>query len=170
MRKSITFLSLAALLPLHAQTFKEWQDEKVNEVNRLPMRAAFFPYSNEDAALSDNPKNQKNYLSLNGDWKFNWVANADQRPTDFYKTGYNDKGWDVMPVPGMWELNGYGDPLDVHTGYAWRNDFVSNPPIVPTDKNHVGSYRKDIQLTLNMTRSVNIHLNSAKGGISLRRS
>ena len=72
------------------------------------------------------------------------VPNADQRPTDFWKVGFNDKGWDNMQVPAVWELNGYGDPIYVNTGYAWRNQFQNNPPEVPTQNNHVGSYRREI--------------------------
>lgn len=129
-----------------AQTFAEWQDEKVNEVNRLPMHTSFFPYLSEEDALTNNPAAQENYLSLNGKWKFNWVENADQRPENFYLVEFNDKGWGEMPVPGIWELNGYGDPLYVNAGYAWMNDFTSNPPHVPYEKNHVGSYRKTVNI------------------------
>lgn len=83
-------------------------------------------------------------MTLNGTWKFNWVKDADSRPTDFWKTGFNDKGWDDLQVPAVWELNGYGDPIYVNVGYAWRNQFQNNPPEVPTENNHVGSYRREI--------------------------
>lgn len=53
-------------------------------------------------------------MTLNGTWKFNWVKDADSRPTDFWKTGFNDKGWDDLQVPAVWELNGYGDPIYVN--------------------------------------------------------
>eukprot|EP00975_Prorocentrum_lima_P051597 10805845-Prorocentrum_lima.AAC.1 len=49
-----------------------------------------------------------------------------------------------MAVPGMWELDGFGDPIYVNTGYAWRNQFKNNPPQVPTENNNVGSYRREI--------------------------
>ena len=49
-------------------------------------------------------------------------------------------------MPAVWELNGYGDPIYVNVGYAWRNQFQNNPPLVPTENNHVGSYRKEIVL------------------------
>ena len=86
-------------------------------------------------------------MSLNGMWKFHWVKDADQRPmTDFYKVGFNDKGWATMQVPGMWEMNGYGDPVYIDSGYAWRNQHPNNPPYVPEENNHVGTYRKEITL------------------------
>lgn len=68
------------------------------------------------------------------------------RPTDFYRTDFNDKGWDSMPVPGIWELNGYGAPLYKNVGYAWCNQFRNNPPFVPIQNNHVGSYRRTIDI------------------------
>ena len=122
----------------------EWLNPKVNEVNRMPMHAHFFAYETESAAFIGQPENSQNYLSINGIWKFNWVKDANLRPTDFFKTTYNDKNWDYMPVPGNWEMNGYGDPLYVNAGYPWRNQSPINPPIVPNENNHVGSYRKTI--------------------------
>ena len=146
MRKTFVLGLLGfSLLTGHAQTFKEWQDPEVNAVNRAPMHTDYFAY--ESIQAIENGKEQSEYyLSLDGSWKFFWVANADQRPTDFWKTGFNDKGWDDMQVPGVWELNGYGDPIYVNTGYAWRNQYKNNPPYVPTEKNHVGSYRREIMV------------------------
>ena len=114
----IPFL-LSGILPATAQTFEEWHDNNVNEINRLPMRASFFPFKTQKGALRNNPQEEENYVSLNGDWKFNWVENADQRHLDFFELEFNDKGWDEIQVPGLWELNGYGDPLYVNIGYAW---------------------------------------------------
>ena len=141
---TLGLLAGCAGLVCNAQTFKEWRDQNVNEVNRLPMHTSFFPYTSVAMAEKGNPRIDSNYLSLNGNWKFNWVENADQRPGDFYQVNFDDKGWGEMPVPGMWELNGYGDPIYVNIGYAWRNDYQNNPPFVPIEKNHVGSYRKTI--------------------------
>ena len=70
------------------------------------------------------------------------MRNLDSRPTDFWKKDFNDKGWDELNVPAVWELNGYGDPIYVNIGYAWRNDYKNNPPYVPAENNHVGSYRR----------------------------
>ncbi len=143
MRRHITTGLFAALaLMMNAQTFKEWQDPEINAVNRAPMHTDYFAYESKDAAMQGDRRQSSNYMTLNGIWKFFWVANADQRPTDFWKVGFNDKGWDEMPVPGIWELNGFGDPLYVNIGYAWRSQFKNNPPEVPVQNNHVGSYRR----------------------------
>lgn len=134
----------ACSFTVSAQTFKEWQDPQVNEINRASMHSTFFAYEDLESASVSVKEKSANYMTLNGTWKFFWVANADERPTDFYRIGYNDKGWDDMQVPAVWELNGYGDPIYVNVGYAWRNQYKNNPPYVPVEKNHVGSYRKEI--------------------------
>ena len=98
-----------------------WQDPAVNAVNRAPMHAHYFAYASADEARTGVKEQSSHFLSLNGAWRFNWVEHAWQRPTDFYTVDYDDRDWATMTVPGIWELNGYGDPLYVNVGYAWRN-------------------------------------------------
>lgn len=122
----------------------EWKNPEINAVNRAPMHTNYFAYSSSEEAAKADKENSSNFMTLNGIWKFNWVKNADARPTDFYRTDYNDKGWGQMKVPGVWEMNGYGDPIYVNVGYAWRSQYKNNPPYVLIENNHVGSYRKEI--------------------------
>ena len=143
-KELLTGLFALSALAVGAQTFTEWQDPEVNAVNRYPMHTNYFAYESLESAQVGQKKLSANYMTLNGLWKFNWVANADARPTDFWKAGFNDKAWDNMPVPGIWEMHGYGDPIYVNTGFAWRNQFENNPPQVPVEGNHVGSYRREI--------------------------
>ena len=149
MKRQITTLLVLMLtgLGLNGQTFTEWQNAYVNQVNRLENHASY--------------KTDESTLSLDGQWKFNWVENADQRPTDFFRTDYNDSSWKTMPVPGMWELNGYGDPEYVNIGFAWRGHFdqltmkeaeenlETGNLRVPVKDNHVGSYRRYIEVPSN---------------------
>ena len=143
-KQLMTGLFTVLALTAGAQTFQEWRNPEINAVNRAPMHTNYFAFENADAAKKADKKQSTNYMTLNGTWKFNWVKDADSRPTDFWKTGFNDKGWDDLQVPAVWDLNGYGDPIYVNVGYAWRNQFQNNPPEVPTENNHVGSYRREI--------------------------
>lgn len=130
-----------------AQDFREWQDPEVNAVNRSPMRSEAFAFrKGERGTAATDRKNSANYLSLNGKWKFNWVNDATDRPTGFWKKDFNDRNWATIKVPGNWELNGYGDPIYVNTHYPWQNFFRNNPPYVPTQENHVGTYRREIKV------------------------
>ncbi len=167
--KRLTLIASLGLMSLCAvaQSFTEWQDPQQNAVNRMPMHASFFAFENQQAA--ENPKEESaNFLSLNGLWKFNWVNDADARPTDFWKSDYNDKAWSTMPVPGMWELNGYGDPIYVNIGYAWRSQYRNNPPTVPTENNHVGSYRRTITVPASWSgKDIVAHFGSVVSNIYL---
>ena len=132
--------------PKPQATFTEWKDLQVNDVNRFPMHAHFFAFENPELALKGDMTKSERFVSLHGQWKFKWVENADQRPTDFYSVSLDDSQWGTMPVPGMWELNGYGDAEYVNSGFAWRGHFNEAPPAVPVKDNHVGSYRKTITI------------------------
>jgi len=148
---------LSAASVVSAQTFNEWRDPQVNAVNRAEMRS-------DDISLEGTDR----YMSIHGKWKFNWVKDADLRPSGFWATDYDDKDWGEMPVPGVWELNGYGDPIYVNIGYAWRNQYESNPPYVPVTGNHVGTYRKNISIPASWTgKDVFIHFGSVTSNIYL---
>lgn len=157
MKHLLLTLAIAGMTPCHIYaanetdkatepTFTEWHDLSVNNVNRFATRTSFFAYENREAALKGDRDKSSNFLSIEGDWHFQWVENADQRPTDFFRTDYDDAAWKTMRVPGIWELNGYGDPEYVNIGFAWRGHFKNNPPMVPTKDNHVGSYRRTIRI------------------------
>ena len=150
-------------------TWTEWNDLQVNEVNRFKMHTSFFGYENEATALKGDKTASANYLSLHGPWKFNWVANADQRPTDFYKTDLDDSAWKTMQIPGNWELNGFGDPEYVNVGFAWRYQFDWNKPLnIPTKDNHVGSYRRTVTLPANWNgKQIIAHFGSVTSNIYL---
>jgi beta-galactosidase len=145
MKKLVLFLAGAALSAQVGAQGDEWRDPQVNQVNRLPMHANFFAYESSAAARGKRQDSER-FMTLGGEWKFNWVADSDQRPMDFFRTDFNDKGWGTMPVPGLWELNGYGDPQYLNTGYPWREQFKNDPPNVPVEGNHVGSYRRVIEI------------------------
>ena len=143
-RHILTAMLVALSMGAGAQTFNEWKDPGLNEVNRAPMHSNYFAYETAEAAAVAQKEQSANYMTLNGNWKFLWAENSDVRPTGFWKKDYDANNWATMPVPGVWELNGYGDPIYVNIGYAWRNQFRNNPPEVPVENNYVGSYRREI--------------------------
>ena len=153
-------------------TFTEWHDLQVNEINRLPLHTMHFAYDPNDfpgtGAEYLDKKKSMNYLSLEGTWKFNWVANTDERPTDFYKTDLDDSKWNNIQMPGNWEMLGYGQPEYVNVGFGWRGHFDQQPPAVPTKDNHVGSYRREINIPANWNgKRVIAHFGSVTSNIYL---
>ena len=163
----LCWLAAATALTAGAQS-NEWQDAGVNAVNRMPMHGSWFAYESPEAAQTGDKTLSERFVTLNGNWKFNWVRDADQRPTDFFRVGYNDKGWNDMPVPGLWELNGYGDPVYLNVGYAWRGWFKNDPPHVPVEQNHVGSYRRTVDIPAAWAgRQIVAHFGSVTSNIYL---
>ena len=163
----LCWLAAATALTAGAQS-NEWQDAGVNAVNRMPMHGSWFAYESPEAAQTGDKTLSERFVTLNGNWKFNWVRDADQRPTDFFRVGYNDKGWNDMPVPGLWELNGYGDPVYLNVGYAWRGWFKNDPPHVPIEQNHVGSYRRTVDIPAAWAgRQIVAHFGSVTSNIYL---
>jgi len=162
---SVTFLCLSVFLSAQSD---EWKNPEINQVNRAPMHTNFFAYENEATANAGIPEKSANYMSLNGTWNFYWVKDAFSRPMDFWKTTFDDKSWGTMQVPGIWERNGYGDIQYVNAGYPWRNQFESNPPLFPEENNHVGSYRREINLPANWKgKTVLAHFGSVTSNMYL---
>ena len=152
--KHIILCALACAAPLasNAQPLEDWLDPNVYESNRLPMRAS---------VRSDCP-----VMSLDGTWQFRWFDSFTEREGGFEAVRYDDSSWGTMPVPGIWELNGYGDPIYVNHGYPWTGHFENNPPIVPTEHNHVGQYRRHFTLSCAQTRSkVVLRIGSATSNV-----
>ena len=140
----VSFTAVAAA----GQDLPHWQDPAVVEVNRYPMTATFD---------TDGQK-----LSLNGVWDFKWYELIEDRSSDFFRTDYVPEGWDSMPVPGLWEMNGYGDPLYLNVGYAWRPWYKNNPPFVPLERNHAGQYRRTFTLDSSWQgKDIFLHIGSA---------
>ena len=148
-RFSIFTFVVSLALSAAAQTGREWQDPNVNAVNREPVHTFFPDYAPsrivEVLPGGDRIETSSEWVkSLNGLWKFNWVRDLDQRPTTFFAEDFDDAGWVDFPVPAVWELNGYGDPVYTNIPYAWSRQFADNPPFVEERNNHVGSYRREV--------------------------
>jgi beta-galactosidase len=138
-----TYLLFCLCLAAGAQTFTEWLDPTVFEVNKLYPRANIPQNDYRFNSLDTDMVEELGVVSLNDQWTFHYVPNADERPTDFFRTDYDDSGWGTIPVPGNWELNGYGVPVYVNT----TNDFDNSQlPKVPVKGNAVGSYRKWVEI------------------------
>lgn len=166
-------LLFSIALSAAAQTGREWQDPNVNAVNREPVHAFFPDYSPsrivEVLPGGDRIETSSEWVkSLNGLWKFNWVRDLNQRPTTFFAEDFDDAGWVDFPVPAVWELNGYGDPVYTNIPYAWSRQFADNPPFIEERNNHVGSYRREVELPQAWDgREVFFHMGSATSNLYL---
>lgn len=151
-----------------AQSESRWQNVNINQQNREPRRANFFAFENLEKAQSFDKKKSANYLSMEGMWKFNFVKDHNKRPANFFALKYDDSQWKDFPVPGLFELNGYGDATYKNIGYAWATQFDPNPPYISELNNYTGSYRRMFELPKDWKgKDVYFHVGSATSNLTL---
>lgn len=141
-----------------ARPAPEWERPEINAINREPMRATAFPYESVDLARKGRMADSKHFLSLNGDWRFAFSATPEQRPAAFYRADYDVSRWPTIPVPSIWQAQGYGQPLYNNIAYP----FPANQPFIPHEINTVGSYRRDFAIPPDWNgRRILLHIGAA---------
>jgi len=139
-------------------------DHTVFGVNKLPPRADFFAFETEAMARENNLIKSDRFLSLNGEWKFQWVKSPKSRIKDFYKEDFDDKKWNTIPVPANWEVEGYGHPIYLDERYPFGTQW----PEAPKDYNPVGTYRYNFSIPEKWTNDEKIlHFAGAKSAMYL---
>ncbi|MBF4516086.1 DUF4981 domain-containing protein [Flavobacterium sp. ANB] len=171
MKKSISILAflIASIVVVNAQEkVPFWQNEKINEDNREPMHAAYYVFENESLAAKNEWRQSKNYLDINGPWKFKYVNSPGELPKDFEKSTFNDSAWDNFKIPASWDVNGYGFPVYVNTTYDFDYLMAPNPPFVPTNYNPTGVYRKEITIDKSWEgKDIFLHIGTAKSNLTV---
>ncbi|WNJ17081.1 glycoside hydrolase family 2 TIM barrel-domain containing protein [Pontibacter sp. G13] len=144
-------ICLGALLCLmgmsaHAQTDPKsrsfWQDHTVFGIHKLDPHPSGFPYSNVQAAMNGRKEESPWFKSLDGLWNFHWLPNSQDIPPKFQLPDFQDQNWDQIPVPGNWEIYGYGHPIYLDEQYPFKTQW----PDAPEADNPTGLYRKWVQI------------------------
>ena len=169
MRRIILSIAcLAAFQSFAADKTPVWKDPNVNQLNREQRHAAFFAFESEELAKQGDKTKSSRYLSMEGMWKFNFVKNHQDAPKDFFGLKFDDSKWVDFPVPGLFELNGYGDKIYRNIGYAWSTTFKNDPPYIGEINNYTGSYRRTFELPAEWKgQEVIYHVGSATSNLSL---
>ena len=143
------FAAIALLaVSAQAQDVHDWENPAVLSINKLPYHATL--------QLPSKEKECKEIVSLDGQWRFHWSRNPEERPADFYKEDFDVSRWDYINVPGNWQTQGFGTPIYININYP----FVRNRPSVTTEppkdwtayenRNPVGSYVTTVHVTKEM--------------------
>ena len=169
LKKLILSMALvASATAIAADKTPVWCDPAVNQVNREARRADFFAFENADKAKAGDKTKSGRYLSMEGKWRFNFVKDHDKAPQDFFSLKFDDSEWVDFPVPGLFEIEGYGDMIYKNAGYAWGTTFNSNPPYIGETNNYTGSYRRTFDLPADWNgQEVYFHVGSATSNISV---
>lgn len=141
----IVHLFLLIVTGAFAANKADWDNVKVLQINREKPHTTMMVYGNDQTALTFDKEQSDYYKNLNGQWKFNWSKNPASRPTDFYKTSFNDTEWGTIPVPSNWEVEGHGVPIYTNIEYPFDKENVE----APKEWNPVGSYRRMFTLPTN---------------------
>lgn len=152
-----------------APTGKEWQAPEQLSYNKLQPRATFASFASVNEARKFLPENSSYSMSLNGQWKFHFSKNPDERPVNFYQTTFDVSSWDNITVPGSWNIQGvqkdgslkYGVPIYVNQWMIfkyniavddWRKGVMREPPknyTTYTYRNEIGSYKRTFNIPNN---------------------
>jgi beta-galactosidase len=132
--------------PLEALLFpggsRSWENPELTSLNRLPPRAT----------LQRNPSLRR---SLSGDWEFRLVGRPEEAPRALGLA----HGWDAVPVPGLWTMQGYDIPQYTNV----QMPFPNQPPHVP-EENPTGIYCRSFTLPRDWGgRRVRLHFGGVEG-------
>ena len=168
MRKLLLAIMTMATMGVAAQQAPEWKNPQVNQMNREARRAHFFAYETQELAAKADKQKSSRYLSMEGMWRFNFVKDHNLAPKDFFALKFDDSKWVDFPVPGLFEINGYGDKVYKNIGYAWGTTFDSNPPFIGETNNYTGSYRRTFVLPDDWKgQQVYFHVGSATSNLKV---
>ena len=128
-RYLIFLLLVLTVVFVKAQNTNDWENPQIIGVNKEQTTATLSSYKDEaDAVLF---KTTDSEISLNGKWKFNWVAKPEERPLGFYKPGFDVSKWDEIVVPGNWQMQGFGIPIYTNINYPFKKKqpkVTTKPP------------------------------------------
>ena len=169
LRKLFLLLTIVATSTIWAADRKPvWQDPAVNQVNREARHAHFFAFENAEKATVGDKTQSVRYLSMEGTWRFNFVKDHDKAPANFFALNYDDSQWVDFPVPGLFEIEGYGDKTYKNAGFAWCTTFDNNPPFIGETNNYTGSYRRTFELPADWNgQEVYFHVGSATSNLAV---
>ncbi len=138
---------------------KVWENQFITQQNRYPIHSPYGAYETMEQALGGDRSSSKYVRSLSGLWKFRFGENPKEIPEGFYLPEYDPSGWEEIPVPSNWELQGYGKPIYTNILYPFPRGKESscfeveisegrkelNAPYVP-EQNPTGCYRTEFEV------------------------
>ena len=184
MRKIVYLCGLIlTVLTANAQTGKEWDDRLKTSVNRETAHTISIPVASEADINQNDISKSPYYQSLNGTWKFQWVAKPTSAKEEWCAKDFNDASWTDIDVPSSWQVWGlnhgksWDKPLYCNVAYPFSFDettfsimkerpswftYNSNMP------NPVGTYRRTFTVPAEWQgRDIYVRFNSVGHGYYL---
>ena len=148
-------LLVSTLIIAAEPTGKEWEQEQNLSLNKERPTSILGSFPNQVSSLGILPDTSPWHLSLDGEWKFNWVKRPEQRPVGFEKPSFDVSQWKTITVPSCWQTQGYDVPVYVNQQYIFKRDWpkvMGEPPknyVTYENRNPVGSYRREFEVPAN---------------------
>ncbi|HIW73414.1 MAG TPA: DUF4981 domain-containing protein [Firmicutes bacterium] len=115
---------------------KYYEDPHILHVGTQPPRAYYVPCASAETALAPEPRNaSERFQLLNGIWQFAYYESVHDLKERFYLPDAVRDGFGSLPVPSVWQMQGY----DRHQYTNNRYPFPFDPPYVP-HHNPCGAY------------------------------
>jgi beta-galactosidase len=150
-----------------AQEKPEWDNVAIFKENVEKPHASMMIYPSSTLAREGDRSRSPWFQSMNGLWKFHCALSPAVRPVDFYRQDFNDTPWRTIPVPSNYQLRGCDIPIYTNVAYPFPMD-PAGPPVVPKEKNSVGSYRKTFTIPDDWTgRQVLVHFDGVDSAFYL---
>jgi len=147
----------------------DWDNPSVISRDREPPHVSLVPYRSRPAARERDLRGA--YLrNLNGSWRFRWYHSPGAVEESFPSMEYDDTDWDLVAVPGNWQMQGYGKPIYTNVRYpfpidprfteafsrmrhsgkiserALPEEALRYPLVVPHEDNPTGCYRTSFEV------------------------
>ena len=141
-----------------------WTDPAAFAIGRRPGRALLDRF---DSLADLDAGNRTNRLALDGDWDFEWVDGL----VDFdghEAAARGPRGGGTIPVPGAWQLHGYGIPRYLAMGYP-PGVGTRRIPSIDQRRNEAGVYGRTFAVPADWVgrRRVSVVFDGVKAGLLL---
>ncbi|MGD6730473.1 MAG: glycoside hydrolase family 2 TIM barrel-domain containing protein [Pleomorphochaeta sp.] len=136
---------------------KNWEDPEKLHKNNIEPHSYFFSYSTLDMALTYEREQSKGFLYLNGTWKALYFTNPGYCKKEYLSTNTPKSNWNDYTVPGVAELQGFGDLQYTDEGYPF--------PIIPYEvpsHNPTLLCSKEFDININKDKSYIIRLDGVE--------
>ena len=140
--KFSTLLFIGIFMFFSQALAQEWQNPEIIAINKEAPHVTLIPFQSVKTSQSFDATQSDRYQSLNGDWKFKFLARPGDAPDKFFQPTFADADWELLPVPSNWQVEGYGQPIYTNI----KHPFPVDPPRVPEDANETGLYRLEFEM------------------------
>lgn len=144
-----------------------WEDPKTYKINKEDGHAIAMPFDTAEDALSGEMSKYKQ--SLNGKWKFFWHRGLEANVEDFEAVSFDDKNWDEINVPSVWQTEGYSVPYYYASTFPRAfSRLKSQIPKIDHTMQEIGYYRRTFILNEKWKdREVFLHFGACKAALEV---